>query len=317
MQVMRWLLCAAFSITIACVQGQPNPLNAPFRHELSFINENDAYLFREHDAYYTNGIFLAFRWAKERNGKKQVHKAELGQKIYTPLIRKTRSAADVDRPYCGFLYGRYQQTSFLQKESMLSYSITLGTVGEASLGENVQNAYHSLFGYGRFTGWQYQVRNAVGADLAISYARTLWEDSSWIKLVPQVQASLGMNDTHAAAGMYFCLGSLESNRNSALWNARVQSAETALRKKHELFVYWYPEIRLQGYNATVQGGLFSKGEGAVLAEPSRCMFRHTTGICYANTRITLQLGITFESREAISQKTPQQYGSVMMAYRMK
>lgn len=315
--MMRWLLCAAFSITIACVQGQRDTLNARYRHELSFINENDAYLFRKHDAYYTNGIFLAFRSAKEKNGKKLVRQIELGQRIYTPLIRKTRSQTDVDRPYCGFLYGRYQKTAFLQGDGIFSYSVTLGIVGEASLGENVQNAYHGLFGYGRFTGWQYQVQNAIGADMAISYARTLWEDSSWIKLVPQVQASLGMNDTHAAAGMYLCLGSLESNRNSALWNARVQSAGTALRKSHELFVFWYPEIRLQGYNATLQGGLFSKGQGAVLAEPSFCMFRHTTGICYANARITLQLGISFESREAISQKTPQQYGSLMMAYRMK
>ncbi|NCI47851.1 lipid A deacylase LpxR family protein [Sediminibacterium soli] len=318
MRMMRWCITVFFSVSMALSGAQEPPRDSVFRHEVSFVNENDAYLFRKHDAYYTNGIFLFFRYAKEKQDRKLLRQFELGQMIYTPLIRKTQTTADIDRPYCGFLYGRYQQTAFSKrKEGLFQYSITLGTVGEASLGENVQDSYHALFGYGKFTGWQYQVQNAIGIDLGISYAQTLWEDSAWIKLVPLVQASLGMNYTNASAGMYVCFGAMEKNRNSALWNASVQASPEQKRKKNEWFLFWYPELTVQGYNATLQGGLFAKGQGAVLADPRRVLFQHTAGLCYASSRITLKAGIVFEAREAVQQKNTQQYGSLMLAYRMK
>lgn len=287
-------------------------------HEISFTTENDAFLFRKHDAYYTNGIFLRFSSSTDRNQKKILRSYELGQMIYTPLIRKTLSKADIDRPYCGFLFARYSRASFSAGDAMFQYSGTLGVVGDISLGEDLQNSYHKLLGYGRFTGWQYQVQNSVGFDMGMTYAKTIWKNAGWIKLVPQVQASLGTNYTNAKLGMNLVLGAFEDNRNSALWNARINSKESEFKRKSEFFMYWYPELILQGYNATIQGGLFSKGSSdEVLAEPERIMWQQTIGLCYAQGRWTAKFGWTFQDREANSQKTTQQYGSFMLAYRMK
>lgn len=311
-------------ITIAChcivasAQGQDTTVRAPLSHEISFTNENDAYLFRKHDAYYTNGIFLRFGTAGEKNRKKIIRSYELGQMIYTPLIRKTRNETDIDRPYCGFLFASYSRAAFSENDDMFQYSGTLGVVGDISLGEDMQNSYHKLLGYGRFTGWQYQVENAVGFDIGISYARTVLEDPAWIKLVPQVQASLGSNYTNAKLGLNLVIGAFEENRNSALWNARISQYDNKLRRKSELFVYWYPELVVQGYNATVQGGLFSKGSGqAVLSEPDRLMFQNTIALCYARGRWTAKFGWTIQDKEALSQKASQQYGSLQLCYRMK
>ena len=314
---LQFLLSSVFATTIMLAQAQDTPVPNPLAHEAALTTENDAYLFQKHDAYYTNGIFLRLSVAGFHHAKKTVSSYETGQQIYTPLIRKTQSTTDIDRPYCGFLFGRYTRTAFSRKDAVLAYSATLGIVGEASLGEKMQDSYHLLFGYGRFTGWQYQVQNAVGLDLGLSYAATLWEDSTWAKLVPVAQVSVGMNYTYARPGMYFCVGAFEKNSNSALWNARVQKTDAKFRRRSEFFFFWFPELVLQGYNATLQGGLFSKGDGAVLAEPQRVMFQHTMGFCYAGGRLSARLGIVFEDREALGQKTAQQFGSLSMAYRMR
>jgi hypothetical protein len=63
------------------------------------------------------------------------------------------------------------------------------------------------------------------------------------------------------------------------------------RKNHELFFYWHPQMIVQGYNATVQGGLFSKGSGAVLKDIEPWMFQQNWGICYAEGRWTTQLAL--------------------------
>ncbi len=313
----RLLLTSVFLMTRLLAGAQDAPVLQPLAREISLTTENDAYLFRRQDAYYTNGVFLRLGTAAQRKKKKLIRSYELGQLIYTPRVRKTQSIKDIDRPYCGFLFARYTRAAFSEQDAVFQYSATLGVVGDASLGEDVQNSYHALLGYGRFTGWQYQVKNALGVDLGMAYARTAWEDSTWAKIVPAAQVSLGTNYTNAKLGAYFCFGSFEKNSNSALWNARVQKKPTDLRKRTEFFAYWYPQCTFQAYNATIQGGLFSKGKGAVLAVPNRVLLQHTTGLCIAQDSWTVKMEIVFQDREALSQQTTQQYGSFQLSYRFR
>ncbi len=314
---MRYTFFSLFFCLHVCAVFCQTGESALFTREVSFTTENDAYLLQKSDAYYTNGFIFSLRTAKEKNGQKRIAGYELGQMIFTPLIRKTAGPQDIDRPYCGYLYLNFSQTRFLQKEAMLQFNLTVGEVGQASMGEDVQNGYHKLLNYARFTGWQYQVQNALGVDLGINYARTLAEDSSLFKLVPVVNASLGLNYTNASLGSYLCVGSFEKNSNSALWGGRVQTKATSLQRKYELFGFWYPQVIWQGYNATIQGGLLNKGNsGAVLSEAERWMFQHSIGICYAASRFTGKLAFIFQSKEAVTQKMAQQYGSFEVSYRL-
>jgi lipid A 3-O-deacylase len=296
-------------------QAQENETDL-FRKEWTFTNENDAYQFNKHDAFYTNGLFLKLAVAGTGKKHKIISSYSIGQMIYTPLIRKTYFPEDIDRPYCGYLFTRYDRTAFLPGEAMLQYSATLGIVGPASLGEAMQNSYHKMFGYARFAGWQYQVRNELGLDLGINYARTIWEDSTWIKLIPSAQLTLGNTFTNGKLGMYTVLGIFEKNGNSALWNARIHDEATDTQKKYELFFYWYPQVILQGYNATVEGGLFNKGAGAQLGETTRWMFQQNWGVCYAEGRWTARFEMVYQDKEAVTQKEAQQYGSLQLSYRI-
>lgn len=287
-----------------------------FSKEISFTTENDAYLLQKRDAYYTNGLFVTLRTSAEKRGGKQISSFELGQKIYTPLIRKTASPADIDRPYSGQLFFKYGQTRFLKHEAVFELSAGITILGPGSYGESLQNSYHKFFKYARFTGWKYQVQNAIGPDLGISYSRTVWENSTWIKMIPRVRANLGTTFINAGIGLYACFGLFEKNRNSALWNASIQSNEKDKRRGHEFFIYWYPQLIWQGFNATVEGGLFDKGTGAVLGETKRGIFQQDIGICYARGRWTTRAVWVYQSKESVSQKRAQKYGSFLLSYRL-
>ncbi len=299
------------------LKAQIKPM-ATYDKELSFTTENDAFLLGKGDAYYTNGFFLQYTQAAERKGKKLIYAFEVGQAIYTPLIRLTTKPADIDRPYAGYLFAKYNRSSFAKNSGVLQYGATLGIVGPSSFGRDVQDWYHTMLGYGRFRGWGYQVQDAVGVDLHISYARTLVQDSSWIKLVPVGEARLGSNFTNATIGIMTCIGRFADNAHSVGWNARVQQKGETQINKTELFVYWYPQVIVQGYNATVEGGLFDKGDtAAVLGTTKRRMFQQSFGAYFAKGRWTTRVAIVYQTREAVAQKNPQRYGSIQVGYRIR
>ncbi len=312
----RWLIYAGgiclMAITANAQEKQPDV----FGKELSFTSENDAYLLQKKDAYYTNGLFFSLSRAGERKGDKLIRTYQLGQMIYTPLSKKAVINADIDRPYCGLLFLKYSETRFHKNGSVFQYSGTLNELGPSSGGEGLQNGYHKLFGYTRFTGWQYQVPNAVGLDLGISYAQTILEDSSSIKLVPQVQANLGTVFTNASLGLYTVIGSFEKNSQSDLWRARASTTTETTSRKYELFLYWYPQVIYQVYNGTIEAGLLSKGSGAVLGSSEKWIFQQAIGLCYATGRWSTRAAWVYQTREAVSQIRDQQYGSFSLSYRL-
>lgn len=279
------------------------------RHEVSITTENDAYLFQEKDAYYTNGIFLNYRTTHQSDAQKTIGDFELGQKIFTPYRLNIRSRTDIDRPFCGFLYARYTQTRFLA-HSVFQWGASLGQVGQSSLGEALQNAYHHIFDYKTFTGWQYQVQDALGLDLSAVYARPVVHTPA-LHIEPVGQASLGMNYTQAGIAANICLGKLTDDAHSVLWHAR---ADTRTAPRPEWFIYWKPELIYQVYNATLQGGLLFKGSGAALADPAPWFFQQSIGLCLASGKWSGQVAWVYQSRETPGQLYPQQYVSIQLNY---
>ncbi len=285
------------------------------RKELSFTTDNDAFLLKKKDAYYTNGFYIQYRFADTTTVRKKVHALELGQMIFTPLSKK-ETIADIDRPYCGYLFARYSQTLAGNNDAVLQWHGTLGVVGSASLAEKLQNEYHKLLGFLRFKGWEYQVRNAIGLDAGISYAFTALSFNDMFKIVPIAQANLGTTFTNAKIGMLLSAGSFEKNNSSILFNTRVNNGTSIPKKKTEIFLYAYPSITYQAYNATLQGGLLSKGSGAVLADPKPFVLEQRYGIAYAQERISTRIELIHQSKETDKQTRGQTYGSIQIGYRM-
>lgn len=286
-----------------------------YTQEFSVKTENDAYLFKLDDAYYTNGLMLNYGFVTNRKDRKKIHSVELGQKIFTPLIRKTVAPSDIDRPYCGYTYFNYSQTVFLKNDALFQWNGSLSLLGPASGGEAMQNTYHRWLNYARFTGWQYQIGNALGIDLGVGFAKTLVASNAF-KMVPVAQASLGTTFIQARLGGMLVLGAFEQNSESALWNARLSKSAGTPKRNHEFFVYWYPQGVLQGYNGTLQGGLLNKSTTAVTRDPATFVFQQTIGVCYAEGRWTGKLEWVYQSKETPAQTRAQRYGGIQLAYRI-
>jgi len=287
-----------------------------FGKEISFTTENDAYLLQKKDAYYTNGVFFSFSKADEKKQNKRVKNYQLGQMIFTPISKKATPLSEIDRPYCGLLFLKYAETRFQKNGSVFQFNIAATQLGPASWGEGLQNSYHKLFGYSRFNGWQYQVQNALGADIGAAYAQTVLQDSSWCKLVPQAAVNLGTTYTNASLGTYIVIGSFEKNNSSTLWNAGVSVASEKRNRKAEVFVYWYPQIIYQVYNGTVQGGLLNKGSGAVLGTPEKWMYQQSIGFCYSARKWAIKVAWIYQTKEAVSQSRDQEYVSFTTSFRL-
>ena len=310
------LLFIAFTwLLMLQLAAQPAPSRGYIK-EISFTSENDAFLFKKADAYYTNGFFIKKTQVKNKNNKKQLPFFELGQLIFTPLNKKTVLESDIDRPFCGYLFLKAGKSIFYEDGGMLEYDFSAGVIGPASFGEEVQDSYHKLLKYARFSGWQYQISNAVGMDAHTSYAKTVIDENNWFRLVPIGEALVGTTFLEGRLGAYACLGRLTTNKNSALWNARLQTNAEKPTNKSECFFYWYPQWVYQAYNATVQGGMFAQNGSAVLGKVNPWLFQQAWGLCFAKSRFTTKLAIIYQTREAVSQIKDQRFGSIQVSYRM-
>src|ERR1700733_4597370 len=165
--VVFYLLC---SITnIACAQQST-------KHEIGLITENDAYLSEYQDKYYTNGIFLFYRYlanSHQSNVNKKIIEFSAGQQIYNPYHGDIYLARLQDRPFAGYLFAQASVNKFYQNESVLKLSGQLGILGPGSQAEQVQDAYHGWFQFYNPNGWQYQVKNSPGVQAGLFYSKKL------------------------------------------------------------------------------------------------------------------------------------------------
>ncbi|MBD0280486.1 MAG: lipid A deacylase LpxR family protein [Flavisolibacter sp.] len=294
-----------------------------FSQQLSIITENDRYLFQGKDGYYTNGLIINYsRVHRTKNTAilKQVNQYEIGQKIFTPYSRKIYVVTQIDRPVTGYLYAKFSRSNFIAHNQLWQWGVSVGTIGKASLGEALQDAFHKMIHVNSdWWGWiwDYQLKSNVGINLHGQYARGLLNTntSSFLQITPVTQATLGTSFTNVSQGLLLQVGKFNLLHQSAYWNASVQDKQVPQFVKPELFFYYYPEVLYQLYNATVQGGLFRKEKGPITSSIKPFVVMHQIGALFAQNRYTLRLGTTFQTKEARSQRYNHSYGSIHIGYR--
>ncbi len=189
--------------------------------------ENDS--FTGTDQHYTNGVKFSWLsadlvewgqvgWRKtciewlpfvnRPEGQKNLGFA-LGQSIYTPRDIAARNPDPADRPYAGWAYLEF---AFVSKTTAVSdtIAIQMGIVGPHSLAEDCQRIVHGWIRSPKPQGWDYQLRDEMGANLVYQrhwrlFARSLLETFG-ADLVPHAGVSLGNVQTYANAGGTVRLG---------------------------------------------------------------------------------------------------------------
>lgn len=88
----------------------------------------------------------------------------LSQQIYTPANTQSVPADPRDRPYAGYLTGNFSLLSDTDTTRSLLV-LSLGVVGPASGGEDLQEGFHDLIGEGHPQGWGSQIPNTAAIEL--------------------------------------------------------------------------------------------------------------------------------------------------------
>jgi hypothetical protein len=203
---------------------------------VSLYSENDKY-FAGTDQHYTNGAKVSFlstalssftsdpvpaliqQLARTLGGLVPPgHDVKLGlsfgQNIYTPADIHTTAPQPLDRPYAAWLYGGvafqvYQPPRVLANgaraiDRLDTLEVTLGMVGPAALGQQVQNNFHHLIGVLPADGWDNQIHNEPGLNFVYERKYRFTTDAArdgWgADFIPHAGLSLGNVFTYANAG---------------------------------------------------------------------------------------------------------------------
>jgi hypothetical protein len=219
--------------------------------------END--FFTASDRYYTQGyqLELVIPWLRKNpvnhlllrlNNSEQKYGLLFENLGYIPTSIKEAGIQYGDRPYAATmaLKSFIVSTDTLHK-SRLSSSLVVGMTGPVALGNEIQTGIHRWIGDEIPQGWHNQIRNDVVLDYELAYEKQLYRFHTIATVNLDTKAHLGTFNTFASAGINAALGILNSPFSSI-----------KNKKKFTAYVFTQPRIKVIGYDASLQGGLFTK-----------------------------------------------------------
>lgn len=159
---MRRSPCLLLILFLAArVSGAAAPAVSPAA--VSLASENDVYG-GHGDRYYTNGMRLLWL-AEPAPGESSRFFCGAAHEIYTPRDWVPKSASPDDHPYSAWLYAT-AGLAITDERRMDLWTLNAGVVGPSAFGEQVQSEWHRIIGVKRFNGWDTQLRDEPGVDLA-------------------------------------------------------------------------------------------------------------------------------------------------------
>jgi lipid A 3-O-deacylase len=195
--------------------------------QFGVLYDND--FFASSDRHYTSGAMLSLAWGNYETANSDPCRSEqaqriatginglldpslpernfvfsVGQQLYTPSSRRRTDIQLNDRPFAGWLFGRWALHAFDTDRSQ-TLSLDLGVVGPAAGGQASQNFFHGLQGYTPFRGWGNQLRNEVGVLVAYESRREILKGSS-TSLIGHYGGGLGNIETYLSTGLRLQFG---------------------------------------------------------------------------------------------------------------
>ncbi|NOT75892.1 MAG: lipid A deacylase LpxR family protein [Cyclobacteriaceae bacterium] len=171
---------------------------------------------------------------------------------YTPTSIESNTILYGDRPFAAALM---LKTFALSVDSVrhirTTSSLTLGVIGPAAGGYEMQKAIHSWIKGQEPFGWQYQIQNDVVVNYEVGLEKNILSSGNNFIVNGFASARVGTLNTKISTGAVVMLGRL----NGAI--ASVFSREKASSGKLKFHLYVQPVVNVVAYDATLQGGLFN------------------------------------------------------------
>ena len=245
-----------------------------------FHYDND--YFTKTDEYYTQGITFEYVHPSIKNflpakllWKPFKTTPQFGVTFnlfgYTPTSIASDSILYDDRPFNANIT---LKTFLIQVDEInrqqISTAFSIGVMGPAGLGNEIQTNIHRWLKNPLPHGWQYQIQNDIIINYQLNYEKQLLAAGNYFLLNGTAEARAGTLNNKLSGGFNFMAGRFNKRYMPVTYSDR----------KAEYYFYSQSRINFIGYDASMQGGLFNRKSPYVISggDISRVTFQADAGI---------------------------------------
>ncbi len=275
--------------------------------------DND--FFSAKDEYYTQGINieLASPFFKANPLNRLFPVPSLWQNKYGVAIEHDGyTPTDIGAP--NIQYGDRPFAATLQLKAFkianarghrLSYTLSMGIVGPAAMGKEMQTGIHEWTHGVKPLGWANQIKNDIILNYQLHYERKLLGIEKFFLLNVDGAAKIGTLTDNVSIGTNAIVGYFNdpfSDNGSA---------------KMQVYIYDKPSYSIVGFDATLQGGLFSKSPYTIpTSDISSLVFCNRFGAVFSYKSIMLEYFQTYIGKEIETAKD-HKWGGIQLAFLLK
>jgi lipid A 3-O-deacylase len=273
-------------------------------HDRSVKINFDNDIFDNTDRYYTNGIRFDFispvlrqsplsylmvpYWGKGMN----YYGVSICQNMYTPYTTKVGGIHEGDRPYAAYLFiGGFKISNDRGRKFRQTTEIDLGVIGPSSYGDFVQKSFHnSVPTNNEPLGWENQVQNDLVLNYNLAFEKGIVSMRS-LDLNIKATSALGTLYTNISGGFQFRAGIMNPYFASYGYS-RAMVNKVKGYSKFQAFGFVTSNVKLVGYDATLEGGMFNKTSVYTLSSSNLfpLVYQGTLGftLSYAGIRLDVE-----------------------------
>jgi len=244
----------------------------------------------------------------------------VGHNLYTPSDITVAANQPNDRPWAAFLYGSAGLTS-ITKNHVDSLEATVGVVGPAALGEQVQKFVHShISGSDTPRGWRHQLKNEPA--LMLSWERSFPERYSletfgWrSSAVPYIGATVGNVYTYASVGTSFNISPYGAGFQDAPVRVRPSMPGTGAFVVPDNTFSWYifggVEGRAVAHNIFLDGNTFTDSPDV---DKKNFVADANVGLALTYGKTRLSYALIYRTKEFDGQDSGDIFGAITLGRR--
>lgn len=161
-----------------------------------------------------------------------------------------------DRPFAATLFlKQFAIMNDFSRHQRVVSSLSLGVIGPAAGGEQMQSAIHRWIHDETPLGWQHQIQDDVVLNYQVEFEKSLTPRQKYYSIHGKVGGRLGTFSDKAYGGLVIMTGFFDNPFERFL----------ASENKFRIYTYVEPQVSVVGYDATMQGGLFNKTSEYIIA----------------------------------------------------
>jgi hypothetical protein len=243
--------------------------------------DNDSLLLNKNDGFYTSGMRYSHVRTIDTGPGTKSFVWRIGQDLYTASDIKLppELVGPPNHPYAGWLYAGAFQEENRRDGSYSRFGADIGCLGPCAGGEGTQTVLHRILNQPRPQGWSRQVRNEPGLILHGEVAPARWNFGPSVDMTANLHFRFGNIFTDGGVGATVRAGRLNLLPTGPTFHGYIRGTVNAV-----------------GYNATLQGGYFTKSNPHTV-DPKRWVGSAEAGIAWSGEEYGLRLALVRHSNE--------------------